>query len=149
MVAALLNRRGTYESDLTVTRLGDEEFLLVSSSATTVRDVDWIRRHVPAGHDTRVVDVTSSYAVLGVMGPRSRDLLTRLSDDDLTDAGFGFGTSRELDLGRARVRATRITYVGELGWELYVPTETALGVYDDLLGVGTDLGVRDAGYYTI
>jgi 4-methylaminobutanoate oxidase (formaldehyde-forming) len=146
---ALLNRRGTYESDLTVTRVADDEFLLVSSSATTVRDVDWIRRHLPTGHDTRVVDVTSSYAVLGVMGPRSRELLTRLSGDDLGDTGFGFGTSREVDLGRARVRATRITYVGELGWELYVPTEAALGVYDDLRAAGADLGLRDAGYYTI
>ena len=132
-----------------MTRVGAQEFLLVCSSATTVRDVDWIRRHVPDGHDTRVVDVTSAYAVLGVMGPRSRELLGRLSDDDLTDDGFGFATSREDDLGRARVRATRITYVGELGWELYVPTETALGVYDDLLAAGADLGVRDAGYYTI
>jgi 4-methylaminobutanoate oxidase (formaldehyde-forming) len=83
------------------------------------------------------------------MGPRSRELLTRLSGDDLGDTGFGFGTSREVDLGRARVRATRITYVGELGWELYVPTEAALGVYDDLRAAGADLGLRDAGYYTI
>ncbi len=140
---ALLNRRGTYEADLTVTRTAADEYLLVSSSATTVRDVDWIRRHVPAGHDTRVVDVTSSYAVLGVMGPRSRELLAELTDADLDD--FPFATSRLLDLGQARVRATRITYVGELGWELYLPTETAAGVYDALV----DRGAVDAGYYTI
>ena len=139
----LLNRRGTYESDLTVTRLAADEFLLVASSATTVRDLDWIARHVPAGHDTRVADVTSSYAVLGVMGPRSRDLLGSLCDDALDD--FGFGTSRLVDVGAARVRATRITYVGELGWELYVPTETAQGVYDDLVAAGA----VDAGYYAI
>ncbi|MGZ4468612.1 MAG: GcvT family protein [Nocardioidaceae bacterium] len=143
----LLNRRGTYESDLTVTRTGDQEFLLVSSSATTERDQDWLRRNVPAGHDTRVVDVTSAYAVLGVMGPRSRELLARVSDDRF-DA-FPFGTSREIRVGYATVRATRITYVGELGWELYVPTEFAVGVYEDLMRAGAGLGVVDAGYYAI
>jgi glycine cleavage system aminomethyltransferase T len=143
----LLNSRGTYESDLTVTRLASDEFLLISSSATTVRDQHWIRRQVPDGHDTRLVDVTSAYAVLGVMGPRSRDLLARLSDADLDD--FPFGTSREIRLGQATVRATRITYVGELGWELYVPVELARGVYDDLTSAGADLGIVDAGYYAI
>ena len=143
----LLNRRGTYESDLTVTRVAEDEYLLVSSSATTVRDRDWIRRNIPTGHDTRIVDVTSSYAVLGVMGPRSRDLLTSVSDSDLD--GFEFATSRQLQVGYATVRATRITYVGELGWELYVPTEFAAGVYDDLMAAGRDLGVADAGYYAI
>jgi glycine cleavage system aminomethyltransferase T/glycine/D-amino acid oxidase-like deaminating enzyme len=141
----LLNRRGTYESDLTVTRVAEDEFLLVSSSATTVRDLDWIRRNVPAGHDTRAVDVTSSYAVLGVMGPRSRELLERVCDV----AGMRFGTSRVVRIGFATVRATRITYVGELGWELYVPVETALGVYDELVRAGVDLGLADAGYYAI
>ena len=143
----LLNRRGTYESDLTVTRVADDEFLLVSSSATTVRDQDWIRRNIPDGHDTRVVDVTSTYAVLGVMGPGSRELLSQVSGESLDD--FAFGTSRSLRVGQATVRATRITYVGELGWELYVPTDLAAGVYDDLVREGSDLGLTDAGYYTI
>ncbi|MGN6130522.1 MAG: glycine cleavage T C-terminal barrel domain-containing protein, partial [Nocardioidaceae bacterium] len=146
---ALLSSRGTYESDLTVTRTGPEEFLLVSSSASGERDQDWIRRNIPRGHDTRVVDVTSSYAVLGVMGPRSRELLSRVSEADLSDEGFGFGTSREIRIGYATARATRLTYVGELGWELYVPVEFAAGVYDDLLAAGADLGVRPAGYYAI
>jgi heterotetrameric sarcosine oxidase gamma subunit len=145
----LLNHRGTYESDLTVTRTGPEEFLLVSSSATTERDQDWIRRNIPAEEDTKVVDVTSSYAVLGVMGPRSRALLSRLSDASFADEDFPFGTSRQVGLGHATVRATRITYVGELGWELYVPTEFAVGAYQDLMRVGADLGVVDAGYYAI
>ena len=143
----LLNARGTYESDLTVTRVSATEFLLVSSSATTERDQDWIRRHVPDGLEISVVDVTSAYAVLGVMGPRSRELLERASGSSL-DA-FPFATSRHVTLGYATVRATRITYVGELGWELYVPTELAVGVYKDLMGAGADLGVRDAGYYAI
>jgi len=123
------------------------EFLLVSSSATTERDQDWIRRHVPVGLEVSIVDVTSAYAVLGVMGPRSRALLERASDSSFGE--FPFATSWHVTLGYATVRATRITYVGELGWELYVPTELAVGVYKDLMGAGADLGVRDAGYYAI
>ncbi|MDN5777061.1 MAG: FAD-dependent oxidoreductase [Humibacillus sp.] len=145
----ILNRRGTYEADVTVTRLAHDTYLLVSSAATTVRDLDWIRRHVPAGDEVTVVDMTSSYAVFGVMGPRSRELLTRLSPDAFDNVSFPFSTSREVSVGHARVRATRITYVGELGWELYVPTELAAGVYDLLFEVGRDLGVRPAGYSTI
>ncbi|RLV50017.1 FAD-dependent oxidoreductase [Nocardioides mangrovicus] len=142
----LLNARGTYESDLTVTRVAPEEFLLVSSAATTVRDLDHLRRHTPAGLDVRYDDITTSLAVFGVMGPHARDLLARLTDADLSDAGFAFGTSRELDLGHARVRATRITYVGELGWELYVPVELAVGVYQAF--TAHDDVVR-GGYYAI
>ena len=145
----LLNRRGTYESDLTVTRTAADEFLLVSSSATTVRDQDWIRRNVPAGAPVTVQDVTGAHAVLGVMGPRSRDLLGRLTDRDLSEEAFPFATSQVLSLAHATVRATRMTYVGELGWELLVPTEFAAGVYDAIMAAGADLGVTDAGYYAI
>jgi glycine cleavage system aminomethyltransferase T len=114
-----------------------------------VRDQDWIRRNVPDGLSVDIRDVTSSYAVLGVMGPRSRELLTRLTDADLGEEGFRFATSRPIDLGGAEVRATRMTYVGELGWELYVPTELATGVWDRLREAGDDLGLRLAGYYAI
>src|SRR4029077_840059 len=96
-----------------------------------------------------LTDVTSAYAVYGVMGPASRQLLGRLTGSDLDDGAFPFGTSRMIDLGYATVRATRITYVGELGWELYVPAEFAAGVYDDLMTAGADLGVVNAGYYAI
>jgi 4-methylaminobutanoate oxidase (formaldehyde-forming) len=143
----MLNARGTYESDVTVTRLSATDYLVVSSAATTERDQDHIRRHLPAGSRTTVVDVTSAYAVLGVMGPASRTLLSRLTRADLVD--FPFATSREIDLGHATVRATRMTYVGELGWELYVPAEFAVGVHEDLMAAGADLGVRQAGYYAI
>jgi 4-methylaminobutanoate oxidase (formaldehyde-forming) len=145
----LLNARGTYESDVTVTRLSETEFLMVSSAATTERDQDHIRRNLPSGTSLTVVDLSSSYAVLGVMGPRSRELLSRLTRADLSNEAFPFGSSREIDLGYATVRATRITYVGELGWELYVPPEFAVGVHDSLLSAGEDLGVANGGYYAI
>ena len=145
----LLNRQAGYESDLTVTRVAADEFLLVSSSATTVRDIEHVRRQLPVGCDARIRDVTTSHAVLGVMGPRSRELLSRLTDADLSEEGFPFATSRLLSLGHATVRATRMTYVGELGWELLVPVEFAVGVHDRLMSAGADLGVRNAGYYAI
>jgi glycine cleavage system aminomethyltransferase T/glycine/D-amino acid oxidase-like deaminating enzyme len=145
----MLNDRGTYESDITVTRLSATEFLLVASAATTERDTDHIRRQLPPGCQASLVDVTSAYAVYGVMGPLSRQLLSRLTRADLSEPAFPFGTSQLIDLGYATVRATRITYVGELGWELYVPAEFAVGAYQDLMTAGTDLGVANAGYYAI
>jgi heterotetrameric sarcosine oxidase gamma subunit len=145
----MLNEHGGYEADVTVTRTGDDEFLIVSSAATTERDRDHITRNIPAGTRAQLVDVTSSLAVFGVMGPRSRELLASLTDADLSDAAFPFGTSRRISLGYSTVRATRITYVGELGWELYIPTEFAVGVYEDLMTVGAEFGVIRGGYYAI
>ena len=145
----MLNERAGYEADVTVTRLAPDRYLLVTSAASPVRDAAWIERHLRAGEHVSVVDVSSASAVLGVMGPASRELLGRLGSADLSDEAFPFSTSREIALGYATVRATRITYVGELGWELYVPTEFAVGVYEDLVGAGADLGLVDAGYYAI
>jgi heterotetrameric sarcosine oxidase gamma subunit len=145
----MLNERGTYESDVTVTRTAGAEFLIVSSAATTERDKDHIRKNLPAGARATLVDVTSSLAVFGVMGPRSRDLLATLCPADLSNAAFPFSTSQQLSLGYSTVRATRITYVGELGWELYVPAEFAVGVYQDLLRAGAAFGVARGGYYAI
>src|SRR5215471_9861760 len=145
----MLNARGTYEADITVTRLSADEFLLVSSAASTERDKDHITRRIPADCRASLVDVTSSCAVYGVMGPRSRELLSLVSRADLSDEAFPFGTSREIDLGYATVRATRITYVGELGWELYVPAEFAVGAYADLVAAGAGLGLANGGYYAI
>ena len=145
----MLNERGGYEADVTVTRLSRDEFLLVTSSASVQRDLDWIRRHIRPGQHASVTDVTSSLAVYGVMGPRSRLLLQRLTRADLSDEGFPFSASRQIGLGYATVRATRITYVGELGWELYVPAEFAVGVYEQLLEAGQEHGLVQAGYYTI
>lgn len=141
----MLNARGGYEADLTVTRTGPEEFLLVSSSATTVRDLDWLRRR--GGVVAR--DVTEDHAVLGVMGPRSRELLAELTPADLSEDGFRFATSRELWLAGSTVRATRMTYVGELGWELMVPVAAAPAVYDAIAAAGSSYGLVDAGYSAI
>ncbi|MBI2246029.1 MAG: GcvT family protein [Nocardioides sp.] len=135
-----LNERGTYEADLTVTRTGPAEFLLVSSSATTVRDLDWLARHGVAAQD-----VTEAYAVLGVMGPRSRSLLASRSPDDWSEEGFPFATSREATVAGVRLRATRMTYVGELGWELLVAASDAVAVYEAVRAGGA----TDAGYYAI
>jgi glycine cleavage system T protein len=144
-----LNDRGGIEADLTVTREAEDRYLIVTSAASQTRDFTWLKRHIAEDVRAGVVDVTSAYAVLSVMGPRSRDLLQSLTPDDLSNAAFPFGTSREIDLGYARVRATRITYVGELGWELYIPTEFALGVHDAIVAARDAFGLRHAGYHAL
>ncbi len=134
----LLNARGTYEADVTVTRVAVDEFLLVSSSATTVRDLDWIGRHLHSrvGSSAVIEDRTDDWSVIGVMGPRSRDLLGGLVDESLAEADFPFATSQEVNLAGARVRATRMTYVGELGWELMAPRDSTPSVYDAVVAAG-------------
>ncbi|MGH7188706.1 MAG: GcvT family protein [Acetobacteraceae bacterium] len=144
-----LNERGGIEADLTVTRESATRFLIVSSCATQIRALAWLRRHIPPDAHAVAIDLTSAYAVLGVMGPRSRELLQRLSGDDLSAASFRFGDSRVIDLAYARIRATRISYVGELGWELYIPTEFASAVYDAIVTEGEALGLRHAGYHAM
>ncbi|MET0805266.1 MAG: FAD-dependent oxidoreductase, partial [Acidimicrobiales bacterium] len=140
-----LSGRATYEADVTVTRTGPDEFLIVSSSATTVRDLDWLRRQTPDGLDVRIRDVTADLAVLGVMGPASRQLLSGLTDAGLGDEAFPFATSCRIEVAGVPVRATRMTYVGELGWELMVPAADALPVHAAL----TAAGAVNAGYYAI
>jgi 4-methylaminobutanoate oxidase (formaldehyde-forming) len=146
---ALLNTRGGFESDLTVTRLAPGRFFVLSGSAQATRDADWIRRHVGAEEFAVLTDVTGAYAVLSVMGPKAAALLARVSPDDVSKSGLPFSTSREIDVGYARVRAARMSYVGGPGYELLVPAELALTVYDALFAAGADLGLRDAGYYAL
>jgi 4-methylaminobutanoate oxidase (formaldehyde-forming) len=140
--------RGGIACDLTVTRLAADAYLVITIAAAATHDADWIRRGIGDARVT-LTDVTSAFAVLGVMGPRSREILSRLTNADLSNATFPFGTTREIEVGYATVRATRITYVGELGWELHVPTEFAMGVYDDVVAAGEDLGLRHAGYHAM
>jgi glycine cleavage system T protein len=146
---ALLNIRGGFESDLTVARLAPETFLILTGTAQATRDAHWFRRHIPAKAQAALTDVTSAYAVLAVMGPNSRSLLSRATRASLDDAAFPFGAIREIDIGYATGWAARRSYMGELGWELYVPSEFAANVYETLVMVGGDLGLRDAGYYAV
>jgi len=144
-----LNERGGIEADLTATRLSETEFLIVTGAETETKDFNWLRRHIdPAAHCV-LTNVTSGMGVLSLMGPRARELLQSLTPDDLSDRAFPFATSRTIELGYALVRASRITYVGELGWELYVPTEFMQGVYDELADAGPSHGLVHAGYHAL
>ena len=144
-----LNERGGIEADLTVTREADDRYLVVTAAATQVRDFAYLKQHIPADARAVAVDVTSAHAVLSVMGPNSRALLSSLTPDDLSNEAFPFGTSRHIDLGYARVRASRVTYVGELGWELYIPTEYATGVFDAIVTAGPAFGLVHCGYHAL
>ncbi|MEO6625059.1 MAG: FAD-dependent oxidoreductase [Burkholderiaceae bacterium] len=144
-----LNTRGGIEADLTITREAGDRFLIVTAAATHTRDFAWLQRHIPDGARAMATDVTSAMAVLGLMGPRARAVLAQLTDADLSNTVFPFGTSQVIDVAYARVRASRITYVGELGWELYIPTEFAPGVFDALMAAGEPLGLRLAGYHAL
>ena len=156
---AMLHARGGFESDCTVLRLGAERFLVVTGSAQPVRDADWIGRALRDGEFVTLTDVSPMWSVLSVMGPRSRELLARVSPDDLSPAGLAFSHTKEIDLGHARVRAARMSYVGGPGFELYVPAEMARHVYLALHEAGADLGLGggagrlrglvDAGYYAL
>jgi sarcosine dehydrogenase len=146
---AMLNSRGGFESDLTVSRLSRTEFLIITGTAQAVRDADWIRRNLRDGAAATLTDVTSAYAVLSVVGPHARTLLQRVSSSPLDGASFPFGAIRPVEIGHATVLACRRSYVGELGWELYVPMEFAATAYDALHTAGRDLNLRDGGYYAL
>ena len=139
---AMLNAKGGIVSDLTVNRISEDTYMIVTSAGSVTRDYTWMRRHIPDDARATLIDVSSSYAVLSVMGPRSRDLLSRLTDADLSNEAFPFLTSKEIYVGYAPVRASRITYVGELGWELYVPSEYACNVYDSIVRRGRRIRVE-------
>lgn len=113
-------------------RLAADRFLIITGSAQAVHDADWIRRNLPADAHVTLTDVTSAYAVQALMGPRSRDILDKLTSIDLSNGAFPFATIREIDIGYAMAYANRMIYVGGLGWELIVPTEFAVGVYEAL-----------------
>ncbi len=144
-----LNERGGIEADLTITRLDEESYMVVTSAASAVRDLTWLKRNLAAEARVTVDDVTNAYAVLGVMGPNSRALLQSLTDHDLSNQGFPFGTSREIEIAHIRLRATRISYMGELGWELYVPSEFAAGLFDILVEKGAPYGLKLCGMHAM
>lgn len=144
-----LNTFGGIEADLTVTRLAEERYLVVTSASCQVRDLAHLEAHLPVDARCAVTDLTSGLPMLGLMGPNARALLAQVSGADLDGAAFPFGTSHKIEIGCAIVRATRITYVGELGWELYVPAEFALHVFDRLMEVGAAHGMQLAGFHAM
>jgi 4-methylaminobutanoate oxidase (formaldehyde-forming) len=141
----LLNEAGGIESDLTVTRLGPETFLLVTGSQQSTRDSHWLRSHFEPQENLCLADVTSAYAVIGVCGPHSRDLLARVSSADFSNASFPFQTAQPIEIGYARAIAIRVSYSGELGWELYIPAEFAVSVFEALAQAGAEWSMRLAG----
>ncbi len=146
---AMLNARGGFESDLTITRLAADTFFILTGSAQTTRDFSWIERHIGVDLHASLVDVTSASSVISVMGPKAEPLLRALSSDDVSKSGLPFATTREIDVGHARVRAARMSYVGGPGYELYVPSDQCVTLYDALTDAGKAFALRDAGYYTI
>jgi 4-methylaminobutanoate oxidase (formaldehyde-forming) len=144
-----LNERGGIEADLTVTRFAEHRFMVVTGALPQTRDLAWLRRHIPDGAHCFVTDITSGLSMMAVMGPHSRTLLQKLSGADLSNAAFPFGQSKEIEIGYARVRASRITYVGELGWELYAPAEFAAHVFDTIWEAGKEFGLVPAGMHTM
>jgi 4-methylaminobutanoate oxidase (formaldehyde-forming) len=145
----LCNERGGIEADVTITRLAPDRFYFVTGSALGVRDRATVERHLPADGSVEVVDRTSALAVLNLCGPRSRDVLAALTDAPLDNASFPYMSAREIDLAYARVLALRVTYLGELGYELHVPCEYAQHVYERLWAAGERHGIANAGYQAI
>ncbi|WP_444452708.1 GcvT family protein [Rhodobacter capsulatus] len=144
----MLNARGGIESDLTVTRLSETAFFLVVPGATLQRDLVWLRKHLADAFVT-ITDVTAAEAVLPLMGPRARDLLRRISPDDLSNAAHPFGTAREIEIGLGLARAHRVSYVGELGWELYVSADQAAHVFETLVTAGAEVGLKLCGLHAM
>ena len=144
-----LNVAGGIEADLTVTRLGSERFFVVTAAFTQTHVEAWIRSHIQEDASCTLSDVSDAYAMLNVQGPASRTLLQAVSGDDFSTAGFAFATCREIRIGYQTALALRLTYVGELGWELYIPTSFAQPVYDALVDAGRAHGLKHCGYHTL
>ncbi len=145
----MLNDKGGIECDVTVARIAENEYYIVTGTGFATHDFDWIARNIPAAMHAELVDVTSAYSVLSLMGPNSRAVLEKVTGSDVSNAAFPFGKVRTIGIAGCPVRALRITYVGELGYELHVPIEYATTVYDVLMASGGELGLVNAGYRAI
>jgi 4-methylaminobutanoate oxidase (formaldehyde-forming) len=141
-----LDTRGGVVADVTVSRLGDDRFRVVTGAGTVASDLEWLRSHVVPDEEVRIREETDDWAVIGLWGPRARDVLGAVASDDVSNDGFPFLCARWIDAGGARVWAQRITYVGELGWELYVEPRWAVQVWDRLTEAGAEAGITPAGY---
>ncbi len=143
----MLNDRGGIEADVTVARTAQDEFYITTGTGFATHDFDWIAKNLRG--NCQLVDVTSGYSALSLMGPQARAILARVCPDDLSNAGFAFGLAQRISVARCPVLALRVTYVGELGWELHVASEMAVTVYEALMAAGADLGLVNAGYRAI
>ena len=142
----LLNSRGGIEADLTVARLDEDRFYIVTGTGFRTHDLGWIADHIPDGFDARLTDVTEAWGTLSLMGPKARLVLAEVTGADVSNAAFPFGHAREITVADVTVRALRVTYVGELGWELHVPIGTIGEVFDALMEAGKPSGIRPVGY---
>ncbi|WP_299898055.1 FAD-dependent oxidoreductase [uncultured Ruegeria sp.] len=145
----MLNDKGGIECDLTVGRVAHDEFYIVTGTGFATHDFDWIDRCIPEGMNCQLFDITSSNAVLSLMGPKAREILAAVTRDDVSNNGFKFGAIRTIGIAGCPVKALRVTYVGELGWELHLPVEYAQTVYDALMEAGRPHGLINAGYRAI
>lgn len=143
-----LNDQGGIEADLTVTRVGADAFFVVTAAASATRDLAWLKRGCH-GKNVAIRDVTDDYGMFGLMGPSSRSVLSRLTSADLSNDAFPFATAQQINVAGHDVRAMRLTYVGELGWELYVPWDEATSLFDALMDAGSEHGIRLAGYHAM
>jgi len=141
----LLAENGCFRADLTVVRLGEQHFRVITGGADGARDLAWLTDHLPADGSAHLSDLTSAYCTLGVWGPRARDLVASVTDDDVSDAGFPFGTARRVVIGGVPTLMVRISYVGDLGWEIHAPTAQGLRLWDTLWEAGQRFGVVPAG----
>ena len=145
----MLNTHGGIECDLTVARFADDDFYIVTGTGFRTHDLSWISRHIPDGLDVALEDITDDHGTLSLMGPRARDVLAAITDGDVSNAGFPFGQCRMIEIAGAPVRALRVTYVGELGWELHFPIGHAGAVYDAIMAAGKAHDIHNAGYRAI
>lgn len=145
----MLNDKGGIECDLTVVRQAEDQFYIVTGTGFLTHDFDWIKSNIPTGMDCELVDITDKKAVLSLMGPRSRDILSLIVTTDISNPAFGFGKAKFLEIAGHEVLALRVTYVGELGWELHMDKECAQDVYATLMGAGKTCGLINAGYRAI
>lgn len=145
----MLNERGGIECDLTVARVARNEYYIVTGTGFATHDFDWISRSIPAGMNCQLFDITSANAVLALMGPNARKILQAVTRADVSNAAFPFGTTQSIGIAGCPVLALRVTYVGELGWELHLPVEYAHRIYCTLMEAGLTHGLTNAGYRTI
>ncbi len=144
-----LNERGGMEADLTVTRLAEDKYFIVSASDFYTHDLWWLKKHIPHNAHAFVTDVTSSYTLMNIQGPKSRDLIKQLTTADISNAAFPYMSAQNIDINYALIQTLRVTFEGELGYELYVPTEFSAHIYDAVLEAGQDFGLRHAGFQAL